>query len=254
MSDAGVEKSLGDAGATAPDILQIRTATTGVCDPSMIGTYRLAVSPDGTTLTLTVTGVEPCADRRPLARTWTRSLAGNPTGGTGTLELTGQAVRLTVPKGTGWVTNRHDTVVEMYDEAASRALRIWIDPQGFADPCDRNRGPFAVTNASGFLSYLAQDKAIHVDRSTAATVDGKSATHVVFKTTASPGDGPECADTAMEIWPTWNEPLGLVSEQWVVDLGRHWLVVEIETGLTGPARDAELTSIVESIRFIDLPS
>src|SRR4051794_10875214 len=62
LSDGGTEKSLGDAASTAADILQIRTATTGICDPSMVGTYGLAVSADKATLTLSPSGVDPCAD------------------------------------------------------------------------------------------------------------------------------------------------------------------------------------------------
>ena len=254
LTDGGTDKVLGSASSTSADLVQVAAIAAGVCDPTEVGTYDFALSADRTALTVTPSGVDPCADRAAIARTWTRSLVGQVTGGTGTIELTGQVLRLSVPEGTGWVTNGHDTVFEMYDESTSRALRVWIDPQGFVDPCDRNRGVFAVGNAAGFVAYLAQNRAIRVDRSTATTVDGRAATHVVFTTTASPSDGPECTDTALEIWPSWNEPLGSVAEQWVVDLGRHWVVIEIETGLTGSARDAEFSSIIDSIRFIDLPS
>jgi hypothetical protein len=254
ITDNGAEKSLGVASLTSPDRMAVRTDIAGTCDPGQEGSYALTLSSDGVTLTLAASGADPCADRAALARTWTRSLVGQASGGTGTIELTGQALQITVPKGTGWVTNRHDTVVEMYDDATSRALRVWMDPQGFVDPCDRDRGMFAVSNAKGFLAYLAKDPSIKVSGSTATSIDGRTATHVVFQTTASPNDGPSCADSALEVWPSWNEPLGLVSEQWVVDLGRHWLAIEIETGQTGAARDAELKSIVDSIRFVDLPS
>jgi hypothetical protein len=255
LTKDGDTSALGTASLASPGRFRISTAEDATCDAGQVGSYALALSADGTTLTITGQGPDLCSGRHALARTWTRSLVGDADGGTGTIELTGSVLRVTVPKDAGWVNNHYDTVDERYDDSTGQALRVWIDPQGFVDSCDNDRGVAAVSDAATFVAYLKANHAFRVAKTETMTIDGQPATHISLATKATTSDGPSClGETALEIWPNWNEPFDATAEQWVVDLGRHWLVIEVEDGQPSAARDAEMRSIIDSIRFINLPS
>jgi hypothetical protein len=206
------------------------------CAAGAVGTYRWALSSDGTQLQLTAVS-DDCADRTiALARTWSRSLLGSTTYGAGVVDAFEPSFSIVLPDA------QYDsrTLPDFFEIGATNGLdlMVWKNPQGFSDPCSQaKRYPYAP-GADALVAYLRQNPAFDVVEATALQIDGHPAVHLVTEAKSAyagcPGKDlllftPKACDCH------WIAGPGVRDSFYVVDVGEDTIVFELNP--VDPATD-----------------
>lgn len=152
------------------------------CPKGGAGTYSIAISPDGLTLTL-ATSDDACLARSViLSRTWTRSLVADNPGGTGVVAAYSPMFKLTLPAGAYRRIQLTNDAVEIWRTDESVGLFAFKDPQGFLDPCDSGNGRYEIAyGADAFVEYFAQNPGFTTISTEELTIGGRRAVHLVVE-------------------------------------------------------------------------
>jgi hypothetical protein len=250
----------------SPGVLRLTLNSPGLvsCEMRDAGTYRWSLSEDGQWLTL-----EPiedaCPDRSAIvAGTWQHNLGYSNEGGPGIAVNFAPYVAFTLPveQWTGNQFGETDTLV-LDNGDGTADLRIWKDPDGFVDACDREAGRLDLDpGIDAFLAYLRDGRQFSVIEETELTVDGRRAVEVEIRLgdaiegPCAPLDGNESDRRGILLWAPhadqgafWN---GVAGDQWslvVTEVDGATFLMEVvrQDGTTWPVdRD-----VLESIRFLD---
>ena len=253
-----VEESLGVLRFT------LSSSSDANCQMRDTGTYRWSTSTDGQWLTLDPIE-DTCAARSEiLPGTWQRNLGFTNEGGPGVAVNFQPYMTFTLPA-EHWKGNEYaETDTLVLDNGDGTAdLRIWKDPDGFVDACDRDAGRLDLEpGIDAFLAYLRDSPQFTVIDETELTVDGRRAVEVEIrlgdeiKQPCAPLDGNEADRRGILLWAShaavgafWN---GVFGDHWslvVTEVDGVTLLMEIvrQDGSTWPVD----RSVVDSIRFLD---
>lgn len=249
----------------APGVLRISLLdTSGSCARGDVGTYGWSRTPDGQWLTLRPID-DACQIRAEiLAGTWQRNLGFSNVGGPGVAVNFQPFMTFTLPADswTGGEFAEADTLVlDNGDRTAD--LRLWKDPDGFVEACDRGAGRLDLApGIDPFLEYLRESPQFTVIDETEVTIDGHRAVQVEIRLgddiaqPCAPFDGNEADRRGILLWAShaagghfWN---GTFGDQWslvVTEVDGATILMEIvrQDGATWPID----RSVVDSIRFVD---
>ena len=253
----GTDMLTSDALASNPDQFRLRARDdTHGCASGDIGTYGWQRSSNGLFLIVTLVS-DPCALRATtLVRTWVRThgVANDGRTGMATLMAPYPDIQVTLPS-QPWAMDALPPVdIHTYaDGDAGRDFIIYVNPQGFGDPCVTPGGqPFAIDpSAAALATYLEGLPGMGPVTTTAATIDGKPATHIVSTVGECPAG--ELGLLTQPDFPGSNggteelrAPKGAVLSFWAVVYAGD-LVVFWYAGDGIPA--GETQSIIDSIRI-----
>jgi hypothetical protein len=227
----------------------------GGCPAGAEGFYRWSLSPDDLDLTL-ATIDDPCLTRREAyARTWTRSLTGQSTGGTGVVDAFEPAFQVTLPDGT-WEATSYVDAVEIGRPDPPLVLYAFKDPQGFTEPCaqDGGRRRPVAPGVDAFASYLHSIPGFEVS-ATEMTVDGHRALHLGVVQ----GGPAMCTGERVVEWQAkaetgtlnWILGRGDPDSLYVVELPTATILLQVigATPTSGPTADEQ--AILTSVRFLE---
>ena len=238
ISTTGTTAASGNFGAAgsyssriAPDgedtVRVVLENAVGECPAGTEGTYRWALSPDRSELTLTEVS-DACRNRAiEFSRTWVRSLLGATSVGSGVLDAFDPIFSVVMPDDAYEARELLD-----YVEVASpdHSIQAWKNPQGFASACSQaERYPYAP-GADAFVAYLAQNDAFTIIENTPLTIDGHHAVHVVIE---AKKDYAPCPSQDLMTWTPkaldghWILSPGDRDGVYLVDVGSDTVMLEI---------------------------
>jgi hypothetical protein len=217
------------------------------CAVGDIGRYGWSISPDG--LQLTLTGSEDaCAARSlALARTWTRSLAADSTGGRGIVDAFDPEFTVTVPNGT-YSASRSPDAVEVWAADESIGFLAWKDPQGFNDPCDISAGRYPIERgATAFVDYFRRNRGFEVLSAKPLEVGGFPAINLVIRARTTL----ECPTGWLVQWQPkadtseyhWHASPGVTDSLYLVDLPGSTVMFEVLEA--DPRTEADVIGSIE---------
>lgn len=149
----------------------------GGCETGEVGTYRAALSGDGSTLTLF--GTDDCATRaEALVRTWGRSLADPTSIGAGFVATMDPPFQVTLPD-QPLSARTLDDMIEI-GGVDGFSLMAFRNPQGFVDACstEEERVPY-TPGAAAFADFLEQNPALVTLSREELKISGLPAIHIV---------------------------------------------------------------------------
>ena len=254
-----------------PGVLRFTLSNPGDsgCTIRDVGRYGWSRSADGQWLTLDPVEDDACPVRQTiLAGTWQRNLGFSNDGGPGIAVNFTPLLTFTLPD-QAWRGNEFaesDTMV-LDSEDGDTTFKIWKDPDGFVDPCDRDAGPLDFEpGMDAFLDYFRNDQRFTVVREDAFTIDGHRAVEVEIRLgdnleqPCAPFDGDENDRRGILTWAShaaaaggsfWN---GLFGDQWplvVTEVDGTTLLFEV--GRVDGTTFRVDRSILDSVRFLDTP-
>jgi hypothetical protein len=242
-------------GAIADDQIRVTLdRDSGGCPAGAVGTYRWALSPDGSQLQV-FTLDDDCVSRsEALTRTWARSLTGASTSmGAGVVDTMDPDFAVTLPDD----NYEARTLPDFVEIGGSNGFSLIVmkNPQGFADACSdlQERYPY-TPGAEAFVEYFRQNDAFTVIESTPLRVDDKSAIHLVVE--GKPDYAPCPGKELMEYTPQACDCHFILGQGgrdslFLVDVGTDTFMFVVS-----PVQETALeTPVIESIRIpVDLPS
>jgi hypothetical protein len=263
----GFTRSLGsNVVEESPGVLRftLSSSSDAGCQMRDSGTYRWSTSADGQWLTLEPIEDACVARSEILPGTWQRNLGFSSAGGSGIAVNFQPYMSFTLPA-ERWKGNEYaETDTLALDNGDGTAdLRIWKDPDGFVDACDREGGRLDLApGIDAFLAYLRESPQFTVIDETDLTIDGQRAVEVEIrlgdkiKQPCAPLDGNEADRSGILLWAAH----GAEGTFWNGTFGDHWSLVVTEvdgtTFLMEIVRQDGSTwpvdrSVVENIRFHD---
>ena len=217
----------------------------GTCAAGAVGTYRWALSPDRSELTLTELS-DSCRNRATeFARTWVRSLVGATSVGAGVVDAFDPIFSIVMPD-----DMYQPRVLPDYVEVAGPRtfLAAWKNPQGFASACSQvARYPY-TPGADAFAAYLNQNDAFTIIENTPLTIDGHHAVHVVIE---AKKDYAPCPAQDLMTWTPkdfdghWILSPGDRDGVYLIDVGNDTVMIAIYPTVT----TASDKPIVDTIRI-----
>jgi hypothetical protein len=237
--------------------LRARDDTHG-CASGDVGTYGWQRSANGLFLTVTLVSDQCVLRGTTLARSWVRTLGVANDGRTGMATMADPYPDIQVTLASGkWAMDALPPVdIHTYvDGGPSRDLIIYVNPQGFGEPCSTpGSQPFALDHTAAALkTYLEGLPGMGPVSSKAVTVDGQPATHI----TTTTGECPD-AELALFTQPAFpgsnggvgevRAPKGMAVSLWTI-VHNGDLVVLWYAGDSIPA--AEEQAIIDSLRITD---
>lgn len=251
-----------------PGVLRFTLSNPGEsnCDMRSVGTYRWALSDDAQWLTLDRIEDECSLRGEILAGTWQQNVGFSSAGGSGIAANFRPFVTMTLPA-EPWRGNEYaepETMV-LDNSDGSASFKIWKDPDGFVDACDREAGRLDLEpGIDPFLAYLDGGEQFTVLGQKEYTIDGHRAVEVEIRLgdaidgPCAPFDGNEDDRRGILLWAShaaqdafWN---GLSGDRWplvVTEVDGATFLMEIvrQEGSAFPVD----RSIIDSIRFHATP-